>query len=347
MEKIISKFKSIFVPREENNYRPKFLDGRVLFYFALVLLVLKLVTVPALMYFPKTVFFADITRMALIESVNQERKALGMGILKENLILNKAAILKAKDMLENDYFAHNSPEGITPWHWFKSAGYNYRVAGENLAVGFLDSEEVHQAWLDSPSHKENLLNPKYKEVGIAVISGDFQGGQTEVVVQLFGSPQALFVPQEEKKKIVKNADEKEDILSEQKELNKELNEEVFVDNNLEQPELVFGSEENNDNNNLEQPELVLGLGENNIDSNSFPYLVSFIASNYYGFFQKTIYGLLIFVIISLMINIFVRFDVQHKDLIFKTGCFVALLLLFIMIDKLTIIQFIPHNLQIF
>src|SRR6185436_7850636 len=105
--------------------------------------------------------------------------------------LNKAAMAKAQDMVKNGYFAHESPQGISPWYWFKQAGYVYKYAGENLAVGFVDSKTVYDAWFNSPSHKANLLNKNYTQVGTAIVSG-FDGNSI-VVVQEFGRPLATTV----------------------------------------------------------------------------------------------------------------------------------------------------------
>ena len=175
VEKLILRLKLTFVPSQENNFKPKFLTSRVLLWCLAVLFVLKLITIPFLIYFPKSIFFSDISKTALIELLNKDRQSAGLDSLKENTALDNAAALKAKDILENDYFSHQSPQGISPWYWFKLAGYNYKAAGENLAIGFLDSTEVHRAWLDSSSHRANLLNSNYKDVGIAILSGDFQG----------------------------------------------------------------------------------------------------------------------------------------------------------------------------
>ena len=187
-KRIILKLKLIFIPCLENSYRPKFLESKFLFYYLLFLLILKLFTVSYLIYLPKTIYFADISSTSLIKLTNQGREALGFGHLTENSQLDKAASLKAQDMIAQDYFAHQSPEGKSPWYWIKSANYDYQYAGENLAIGFLDSEEVYQAWNNSPSHKANLFNPNYQDIGITVLKGDFQGNEIYVVVQLFGSP---------------------------------------------------------------------------------------------------------------------------------------------------------------
>lgn len=321
INKIIYKLKLIFIPCRENKYRPKFLEGKFLFYYAILLLVLKIIIVPFFLYFPKTIFFADLTKTALVEFTNTTRESLGFQALKENPILNEAAYLKAKDMLEKDYFAHNSPEGITPWYWFQKIGYNYNFAGENLAIGFLDSEEVNQAWLDSPSHRRNLLNPNYNEIGIAVIKGEFQGRETAVVVQLFGAPK---------------------VQAQVAKANGQLPQEEVSTETIPAPPKEAPSKE-----------ILSTLKENeNKGGLTFNFL-SFLASDYYNLLQKIIYGSLIFVIISLLVTVFCdifiyrRFEIQYKDMVFKTIGFSILLILLLFFDKGTVIQLIPHNFSIY
>ena len=165
--------------------------GRVFFYLLFVLIALKLFGVLFLQQFNNDVLFADVSKTVLIDLLNKERKAFGVGALTENFLLNRAALLKAQDMLQDGYFSHQSPSGVSPWYWFNRAGYDYQFAGENLGIGFLDSLELHQAWNESSSHKANLLNPVYQEIGLAILKGNFQGNpNTTVVVQLFGSSQA-------------------------------------------------------------------------------------------------------------------------------------------------------------
>jgi len=99
-------------------------------------------------------------------------------------------------MFKNKYFSHYSPTGISPWDWIDKSGYDYYYAGENLAMNFLDTEEVIKGWLNSPSHRENLLNKDYKDMGIAVVSGDFnnEGINRILVVQMFGSKAKPSIP---------------------------------------------------------------------------------------------------------------------------------------------------------
>lgn len=315
------KIRQIFVPNEENKYRPRILEGSFLFYCLITLLILKLIIVPFLIYFDKSVFFAAVTKSVLINLLNRDRQYLGLPPLEENPELNEAAFLKANDLLEKDYFSHQSPEGVSPWYWLKKAGYDYEIAGENLAIGFLDSEEVYSAWLDSPSHRANLLNPRYKNIGLAVAKGDYQGNETTVVVQFFGTPETS--PKTlEKTEIVKEIQKAEKYETEQKE--------VLPTEFISQPQKsVFSS----------QNERV----EGKITINLF----SFFSSDYYKLLQGIIYGFLILVISALVLNVFVRFDIQHIDLILKAIGFIVLLILFIHLDKEVITALIPHNFNIY
>jgi len=325
-ENIRLKLKLIFVPGQENNYRPKFLESRVLIWCLLALFILKLITVPFLIYFPKSVFFGAIVKTTLIELLNQERKSSGLQSLKENTVLDNAASLKAQDILEKDYFSHQSPEGVSPWHWFKIAGYNYKIAGENLAIGFLDSGEVNRAWLDSPSHKANLLNSNYKDVGIAVLTGDFQGNETTVVVQLFGTPQQTIAgPKVQTKEQVK----KETATATAENAEKE----------------ATGTQTLSAEFTSMKKEVVPALKE--AQKKAIFNFLSFLTLDYSKVIQIIIYGFLALIILALIINIFIRIDIQHADLILKALGFIAVLVLFILIDKSVIIKLIPHNFNIY
>ena len=102
-------------------------------------------------------------------------------------------------MFGENYWAHNSPSGKTPWDFIIGAGYKYLYAGENLAKNFSDSDGVVQAWMESPSHRENLMRSQYDEIGFAIVNGRLEGEETTLVVQMFGKPQggsaAVSVPQ--------------------------------------------------------------------------------------------------------------------------------------------------------
>ena len=356
-ENIWLKLKLIFVPGQENDYRPKFLESRVLIWCLLALFILKLITVPFLIYFPKSALFGDISKIALIKMLNYDRKEAGLGPLKENTVLNNAAVLKAQDMLAKDYFSHQSPEGVDPWHWFKIAGYNYKVAGENLAIGFLDSGEVNRAWLDSPSHKANLLNSNYKDVGIAVLTGDFQGNETTVVVQLFGTPQQTISGP----KVQTKEQTKQETATPTAE-NAEVEEDSFFSTSSEASvKEATGTQTLSAEFASMTKQVAPALVEEDKSSSSpftaarvkearekatFNFL-SFLTLDYSKVLQIIVYGFLALIILALIINIFVRLDIQHIDLILKALGFIAVLVLFILVDQGVIIKLIPHNFYIY
>ena len=131
---------------------------------------------------------AEITAQKMIELTNESRVELGLSPLIVNDKLTAAAAAKADDMFTFQYFDHNSPSGVTPWFWIKSAGYDYLCAGENLAIDFVTAEGTHMALLRSITHRDNILKPDYTEIGIAVKKGIFDGNESIIIVEEFGAP---------------------------------------------------------------------------------------------------------------------------------------------------------------
>ena len=138
-------------------------------------------------FFASDVYASEITPAKILELTNQSRIQEGLPALSVSTELSKAAEAKAHDMLLYDYFAHTSPKGIDPWYWIKKSGYEYEYAGENLAMDFLSAEAVHRALINSATHRANILNSHYKEIGIAAVSGEFENRTTTIVVEMFGS----------------------------------------------------------------------------------------------------------------------------------------------------------------
>lgn len=130
---------------------------------------------------------SEINSDSIIKLVNESRRAQGLNELTENEKLDQVAEDKVNDMIKNNYFAHTSPAGVSPWHWFEKNNYDYRYAGENLAINFLSVETEHKAWMDSPTHRKNILNSKYSEIGVAVAAGEINGQTSIIAVQEFGS----------------------------------------------------------------------------------------------------------------------------------------------------------------
>ncbi|OIP98997.1 hypothetical protein AUK40_00985 [Candidatus Wirthbacteria bacterium CG2_30_54_11] len=129
---------------------------------------------------------AAIDRGALLTLHNQARTAAGLSELSLSDPLTTAAQNKTNDMLADQYFAHTSPDGITPWNWIRGAGYVYDGAGENLAIDYFSTAAVFDAWMNSPGHRANILNGAFAEVGFGVAEGEFEGRQTTLITVTFG-----------------------------------------------------------------------------------------------------------------------------------------------------------------
>ena len=132
-----------------------------------------------------------LTRLGVIEHTNAQRTENGLSTLEESQALSASAALKVQDMFENQYFAHDSPSGDGVGELANSVGYEYIFVGENLALGnFEDDAALVEAWMNSPGHRENILNSGYTEIGIGVAKGIFDGQEVWLAVQHFGKPQA-------------------------------------------------------------------------------------------------------------------------------------------------------------
>lgn len=200
---MINWFKKHFIPHTGNNHRPHFLQRKTTCGIILVVLFLEVFTflIPTLTNINKTGGMAAVLPAVLASLTNQERESQNLSNLTTNPILVKAAELKAKDMATKGYFAHTSPEGKTPWYWLNIVGYKYQYAGENLAVNFNDSQDVTRAWMDSPTHRANIVKDKYTEVGTAIANGIYEGRNAVFVVQVYANPLIIKKPQVISKKI--------------------------------------------------------------------------------------------------------------------------------------------------
>lgn len=138
---------------------------------------------------------AQITPTTLLDATNQARVQQGLSPLALNSKLDAAAELKVKNMFADQYWAHNAPDGTSPWHWFNEAGYSYAEAGENLAKNFTNSHSVISAWLASPTHRANVLKGDYKDVGFASMEGVLDGKRTTLVVAMYATPEGAAVVQ--------------------------------------------------------------------------------------------------------------------------------------------------------
>ena len=179
------------LPAKGNAYRPHLLRDHWLLFFLYAALAAEVFLVGNLILRQKAPgLFAAVISSEIITLTNEERAALGAPRLHAAAQLGSSAERKAQDMASRGYFAHSAPYGKDPWAWLREAGYEYRYAGENLAVRFVDSRDVIDAWMSSPSHRANITKAQYSEIGVGVAQGFYNGEPATYVVQYFGAPSA-------------------------------------------------------------------------------------------------------------------------------------------------------------
>lgn len=179
-------FRDLFVPTKHNAYQPYLLRRDSLAAFLLIVLVSEGLIIGGALIQPDANAGA-VVASDVISLTNDERSLNNVNKLAENELLDRAAQAKADDMAAKSYFSHVGPDGKEPWAWIKESGYDYRYAGENLAVHFVDSQDVVTAWMNSPSHRANIVKPVYEEIGIGIAEGVYQGTPAVFVVQYFGA----------------------------------------------------------------------------------------------------------------------------------------------------------------
>ena len=325
-EGILNKIKYYILPSESNNYKSLFLQNNILLYCVVLVVVLKVTTSLISINFPQNIFFADITKSSLEIFVNQTRQSLGIKPLSENEKLNQAAQLKAENMVQNQYFEHTSPTGVTPWFWFLKAGYNYKYAGENLAIGFFDSQEVFNAWLNSPSHKANITNPNYTEVGTAVLQG-FGSNNSIIVVQEFGSQLLLKAPATPAK-----------VNTTIKPNNTTPNITPKVTNNSGNEQVLSQTTESQN-----FPEIKIATGTSDLPAK----VLNSVLYNYDGWIQGIVYGMSLVVIGILLTLIFFNFKIEfHKQLVFRAIIIIVLLSVATLTNREIMVALIPHQILI-
>lgn len=184
----VQRLAHYFYPGYSNNHKAKLLHSTTLFLLAAFIVAFQVFLNSAPTAGLKVLgYSANIPPDQIISLTNKKRTEAGLNTLTYNAFLTNAARAKGEHMLANDYWAHVAPDGTEPWSFFISAGYKYRYAGENLARDFSDPNSAVEAWMASPSHRDNMLSSKYKDIGVAVVEGDLAGVDTTIIVQLFGT----------------------------------------------------------------------------------------------------------------------------------------------------------------
>lgn len=177
----------LFLPHESNNHRAKILHIDSILIVITLLIFSSFLLSSLQSRYPAVLGISyNITPADLLNQTNKFRQENGLSPLTLNSQLSLAASNKASDMFAKDYWAHIAPDGVTPWVFIKNAGYEYLYAGENLARGFSNTSDVVNAWMASPSHRENMLSSNYSEIGFAISTGTLTGTETVLVVEMFG-----------------------------------------------------------------------------------------------------------------------------------------------------------------
>ncbi|MFH1822416.1 MAG: CAP domain-containing protein, partial [Patescibacteria group bacterium] len=346
-----SIFKNYFIPCNANNNKPKILQPKALLTIVILLAVLKVAVTGYLFFlYPNEAKMQEKITVNILELINHDRLENNLLPLTLNTDLSAAALAKADDMIINDYFAHYSPNGNKPWGWINRDNYPYLYVGENLAMNFSGPESAHTALMASPSHKKNILNGKYNDIGLAITTGEINGQNTNVLVEMFGS-QNVFATlaktaEEPKKEIIDShlpisqevnvlATENETETVEEKraeEIVSLINKNLVSETTQPVPEVKAMNIEKNANIS---PNIEL---EKN--PNPLPFYLAMINKKEMGLTtrlitisQYTYLAVLAFIMLALLVNILIRATVQHKSVIIQS------LLVIIFISSLIYFKF--------
>ncbi|OGK64738.1 hypothetical protein A2313_01945 [Candidatus Roizmanbacteria bacterium RIFOXYB2_FULL_41_10] len=188
----------LFVPQESNNFRGQYLHHDFLTTVIAVMLIVNVGLKLLVKNYDSNILGVafNITAEELLNATNAERLKYDLPPLQSNDLLMQAASAKANDVFTKNYWAHYAPDGTSPWFFFQQAGYQYVFAGENLAKDFTDSQSVVNAWMNSPTHRDNILKADYQDIGFAIMEGTLQDQPTVLVVQLFGRQEGAVLAEE-------------------------------------------------------------------------------------------------------------------------------------------------------
>ncbi len=292
-------FKKHFIPHGENDHRPHFLRAEnmrqiigIILFFELILFVLPMLN---FVEFVKNSNLSAVLPAVLAAGTNREREVNSLSELTINEQLSQAAQFKAEDMASRGYFAHTSPDGKTPWYWLEKVGYDYEYAGENLAVDFSDSSDVTRAWMNSPTHRSNIIKNVYTEMGTGVAIGSYKGRQSIFVVQLYANP-----------KIVLHTNSANLAV-------KEIFETQTASATTKEPSVIAQIESKNQDVLGEQTNV--SLIDGSIDSQKQPSWVESTLASPRQITTIIFYIVIGIIMLALLFNVLIKFEHQHPDLV--------------------------------
>ena len=320
-KKIKRNLRHLFIPHRHNSYKPHiFRELSVGIIIALVFFLFGL-SYSSNAFIHGTVLGANIATDVLVDLANDSRAQNNIVPLVRNIKLDGAADLKASDMIAKGYFAHNSPEGLTPWYFIQKAGYNFNLAGENLAINYTDSKSVQGAWLDSPGHRANLMNSRFEEVGMAVQAGKYEGEDSIYVVQMFGTPSSA-----------KKVESQPNTIA----INTEVKKESAIKKELPKQKVLLSVENKKPLPKVEMIVLENKISDKNIETKVVGQVLP--AIKYSTWYERALYhtkenvnliyiSMLVFLLICFCIMIFVEYRRQHFKHIFYGLAMMAVILL--------------------
>lgn len=351
-------FADYFIPQACNNYKPKILRTKSLAFITVSALLLKIaLTAYLFLIYPSIGYMTGKIQDEIFNLINDERRSVNVETVSMNPILERAAQAKAEDMIGKNYFAHKSPAGKMVWDTINREEYPYLYVGENLAMNFTSANSAHRALMQSPSHKKNILNSRYLDVGIAVVNGEINGKQTNVLVQVFAHSKneniaAAKTAEEAKESASKPAPAKtaQAPKTDSHAISKEDVDKITAyikeaeNKNIEQPVAVKGEpskvlsaesdaptgDKNSEEANKYLENVKVTPINNNkevMDSHITATLKEIETENNatiepiaraIKISQYIFEALLIFLVVALLLNILIRISVQHKSVIIQT-----------------------------
>jgi len=129
----------------------------------------------------------SLTPQQVVMATNDVRQAQGLTLLAEDSALSRAAQARARDMAQRNYFSHRDPEGEYVWPSVRKQGYAFTRVAENIAVNYESADAVLKGWLDSSGHRANIMDDRFRDIGVGVAEGVYKGDSAYYVVQIFGT----------------------------------------------------------------------------------------------------------------------------------------------------------------
>jgi len=287
-----------------NNHWPHALRPSSLIAYGTGLLLIKLaVTALFFITFPTPGYFSKEQVEKIFNLTNEARKAASLHELSFDPYLSKVAETRASDMAEKKYFSHYTPEGYAPWYFIDTSIYDYKYAGENLAMNFTEMESVQNGFMASPGHKNNILNPRFYDVGFAIKPFEINGKKTQVLVSIFGGT---------KKQVSTLARSQMSVAQDENQI---------LPSSPETAVTVAGTELRDIPPSYDFPkELIVFPTLNDKET---------LAVKIYRYSHLLFLGFIVFFVISLFLNIIIKIHIQHGELLFKSALLVGFVLMLV------------------